>query len=210
MLETVITSGQHICNWLYLHCLILFYQTLHLIVLWTLHPRCAALHSTAMVFHWLHLDWLITNGTVLWKSVCMLVCLQPYTVHYAFSRKFNILMHLVGRWRAMQGYCQSAVLVTQSEDGLSWSIHGGNLLLVCYGIYGPTINGRLLADRTNYGARLRLLQVRVVDKKALINGSDSAHGFSVKLSLFMCSHGSCSGWRNVTICNLWHLPLVRT
>ena len=101
----------------------------------------------------------------------------------------------------MQGYCQTATSATRSEDSLGGGTHG-NILLVCLGSNGPTINGRLLADRTNYGARLRSLQVRAVCKKALINARDPAHDFSVKLSLSMCSHSSCLGWRNVTACDL--------
>ena len=34
-------------------------------------------------------------------------------------------------------------------DSLSFSMHS-TLLLVCHSSYGPTINRRLLADRTNY------------------------------------------------------------
>ena len=53
-------------------------------------------------------------------------------------------------------------------------------------------NGRVLADRT------RLYtpgEVRVVHVKRpwLINASESAHHFNVKLSLFMCMLAACSG-----------------
>ena len=37
----------------------------------------------------------------------------------------------------------------RSGDGSEFNTHG-TLLLVCHGSYGPTINGRLLTDRTNY------------------------------------------------------------
>ena len=97
-----------------------------------------------------------TSGTELQDAcvclpVCLLVCLRP-NVHLNISRKLNILMHLVGsvsRWRAMQCYCQGSALATWSKDGSSWSMHG-NFLLVCHGIYGPTIKSRLPMDCTNY------------------------------------------------------------
>ena len=98
--------------------------------------------------------------------------------------------------------------VPEARPCSSWSTHG-NLLLVSLSSYGPTINGRLFADRTNYGARLRSLQVTwAVHKKALIHARDPAHDFTVKLSLSMCSHSSCLGWKNVTACDLWHLSLI--
>ena len=46
-----------------------------------------------------------------------------------------------------------------SGDGSSLSTHG-TLFLVCHNSYGPTINGRLLADRTNY-----TLQVEIASGK---------------------------------------------
>ena len=64
----------------------------------------------------------------------------------------------------MKGYCQSAALATRNKDRLGGGTHG-SILLDCLGSYRPTINGRLLADRTNYGARLRSLQVRAVHKR---------------------------------------------
>ena len=47
---------------------------------------------------------------------------------------------------------------------------------------------------------LRSLEVRA-------NASDPAHDFSVKLSPSMCAIAAA---RNLTACNLWHPPLVRT
>ena len=48
------------------------------------------------------------------------------------------------------------------------------------------------------------LQVRAIHiKKALINVRHPTHDFSVNLSLSICSHSSCPGWRNVTARNLW-------
>ena len=75
----------------------------------------------------------------------------------------------------------------------SWSMHG-NLPLVCTAMddqrqaahrqHKFNMNGRLLADHTNY---IR----RAVHKWHSWMLSDSAHDFSVKLSLFMCSRSSC-------------------
>ena len=45
-------------------------------------------------------------------------------------------------------YCPSAALETVTETAQILSTHG-TLLFVCHSSYGPTINGRLLADRTN-------------------------------------------------------------
>ena len=43
----------------------------------------------------------------------------------------------------------------RSGDGSSLSMHG-TFLFVTAAIYGPTINGRLLADRTNYTRRVEI------------------------------------------------------
>ena len=143
-----------------------------------------------------------TSGTALHKCVCICACLWPYIVNFKRALKyFSKILRPHGRWRTMQGYCQSAASASQSEDGSSWSTHG-NLLLVSLGSYGPTINGRLLADRTNLGAGLRSLQVRASHKKGTHRHQRSAHDFTVKLSLSMCGHSSCHGWRNVTACDL--------
>ena len=49
----------------------------------------------------------------------VLSCLRPYTVNFKYiSQTLNVLVHLLGslnRWRAMRGYCQSAVLATAAE-----------------------------------------------------------------------------------------------
>ena len=143
-----------------------------------------------------------TSGTALHKCVCICACLWPYIVN--FKRAFKYFSKILcphARWRTMQGYCQSAASASQSEDGSSWSMHG-SLLLVSLSSYGPTINGRLLADRTNLGAGLRSLQVRALHKKGTHRHQRSAHDFTVKLSLSMCGHSSCLGWRNVTACDL--------
>ena len=46
---------------------------------------------------------------------------------------------------------------------------------------------------------LRSLQVGL---RILINARDPAHDFTMKLSLAMCSHSNCLGWRKVTACDL--------
>ena len=54
------------------------------------------------------------------------------------------------------------------------------------------INGRLLTDRTNYIHRVEItLDIKRAMHKQHSNASDSSHDFSVKLSLFLCSHSSC-------------------
>ena len=75
----------------------------------------------------------------------------------------------------------------RSGGGSSLGMHG-TLLLVCHSSYGPTINSRLLTDRKNYTCWFVTVSGKAY---ALINASDSVHDFSVKLSLFMCSHSSC-------------------
>ena len=101
-------------------------------------------------------------------------CLQPYTVNFKHAFKYfpklNILMYLHGN---VLGCCQSAALATVAEmaQGFKDARHHH----ICHSSYGLTINGRLLADRTK------------------LYMTDSAHHFSVKLSLFMCKLAACSG-----------------
>ena len=162
------------------------------------------LHTTGVGTPFFY-TWVTASFLIICRTISRKLNLSGHTCTFNISRKFNVLMHLVGRWMAMLGCCQSAASATPEWKWLK--LKNARQLLLCLGSYRPTINGRLLAD---HGARLRLLPVRAMGKKTLVNARDSAYDFTVKLSLFMCSHSSCLGWRNVTACDLWHLPLVRT
>ena len=50
---------------------------------------------------------------------------------------------------------KKASVGNRSGDGSSLSTHG-ILLLVCHSSYGPTINGRLLTNCTNYTRRVEI------------------------------------------------------
>ena len=58
-----------------------------------------------------------------------------------FNRKLNVHVHLHGN----AGLLSECSIGNCSRDGSSLRL---KLLLVCHSSYGPTINGRLLADRT--------------------------------------------------------------
>ena len=70
-------------------------------------------------------------------------CLRPYTVNFKCAFKY---FPKIERPRALAWQCRAAG-VQRWQDGSSLRTHG-TLLLVCHSSYGPTINGRLLADRT--------------------------------------------------------------
>ena len=62
---------------------------------------------------------------------------------HKYFLKLNVLME------GNAGLLPECSVSNCSGDGSSSSTYG-TLLLVCHGSYGPTINGRLLTDHTNY------------------------------------------------------------
>ena len=77
-----------------------------------------------------------TSGTALRRCVC--VSMRPYTVNLKCAFKYFPKIELL----------PECSVGSRSGDGSSFWTHG-TLLLVCHSSYGPTINDRPFADRTN-------------------------------------------------------------
>ena len=81
------------------------------------------------------------------------------SAHYQLFKK---------RGEGNAGLLPECTIGNHSGDGSNLSTHG-TLLLVCHSSYGPTINGRLLIDRTNY---ISLGQVEIASGKSrALNGT---------------------------------------
>ena len=122
------------------------------------------------------------------------LCLWPYTINFKcvfkYFPKIECPRALAWQCWAIAKLLPECSVGNRSGDGSSLRMHG-TLLLVCHGSYGPTINGRLLAERPKTihgGLRSQRLCINDTHKR-----SDSAYQFSVKLSLFMCMLAACSG-----------------
>ena len=121
------------------------------------HTSVSSLHTRVCMFACLlawtnHLSWIkwvrsniswrsTSSSWSMWRSDCQSAASATGATT---SWKLNVLVHLVGSNAGLLPECSVG---NHSGDGSSLSKHG-TLLLVCHSTYGPTINGRPLADHT--------------------------------------------------------------
>ena len=134
----------------------------------------------------------------------MSVCLRPYIVnlnthkyltkiectYLASTVKGNAGPHSLGT-RLNAGLLLECIVGNRNRDGSSWSRYG--TLFVTEATDQPSTAGSRTARKLYTWFEIASGKARTCT--ALINASNSADDFSVKLSLFMCSHtvAACSG-----------------
>ena len=146
--------------------------------------------------------------------------LQYTPVHYNILQytpvHYNILQYItVPLFGPYATRHDQARLASSSSHGLqspwyTWQTSSGN---TC-----PK-NLQAMREKTTFSYKhshvsdhssLPMVKKKNLPKSLSYQQQDPAHDFIAKLSLSMCNHSSCLGWRNVTTCDLWHLALVRT